>query len=119
MRAMALTAHSAGRVVAVDRPVPHASSHQLLVRVRACGVCRTDLHVIDGELQDVSIPIVPGHEIIGIVEAVGETAGDFVEGDRVGIPWLGYTCGECRYCRNNQENLCPDACFTGYQIDGG
>jgi len=116
---MSLTAPAAGRVELVDRPVPRPSRQQLLVRVAACGVCRTDLHVIDGELPDVRVPIVPGHEIVGIVETVGEDAGDFAPGDRVGIPWLGYTCGECRYCRSHRENLCPNARFTGYHIDGG
>jgi len=119
MRAMVLSAAGARRVEEVERPIPQPSRGQLLVRVAACGVCRTDLHVVDGELPGVPIPIVPGHEIVGTVEAAGEPAADFAPGDRVGIPWLGYTCGECRYCRTNRENLCPTARFTGYQLDGG
>src|SRR5437762_2171559 len=119
MRAMVLTAAGAGRVEELQRPTPQPSPGQLLVRVAACGVCRTDLHVIDGELPDVHVPIVPGHEIVGTVEAAGDRAAGFAPGDRVGIPWLGYTCGECRYCRSNRENLCPNARFTGYQLDGG
>jgi propanol-preferring alcohol dehydrogenase len=92
---------------------------QLLIRVHACAVCRTDLHVVDGELPDPKLPLVPGHEIVGTVVDVGEGAERFVVGDRVGIPWLGWTCGECRYCRTGRENLCDRARFTGYQIDGG
>jgi propanol-preferring alcohol dehydrogenase len=90
-----------------------------LVKVAACAVCRTDLHVVDGELTEPKLPIVPGHEIVGRIVASGEGAGRFEAGQRVGIPWLGWTCGECRYCRSGQENLCPNARFTGYQIDGG
>ncbi len=116
---MVLNAPGAGQLEAVERPVPHASPGQLLIHVRACGVCRTDLHVVDGDLPDVPIPIVPGHEIVGVVDAMGEGVSDFARGDRIGIPWLGYTCGTCRYCRTDRENLCPNARFTGYQIDGG
>ena len=119
MRAMVLTIPRAGRLEAVDRRIPHPSAGELLVRVGACGVCRTDLHVVDGELPSVRIPIVPGHEIVGVVEAAGADVRDFVVGDRVGIPWLGYTCGVCEYCRSDRENLCPDARFTGCHIDGG
>ena len=119
MRAMVLTAANAGRVDALERPVPQVSSGHVLVRIRACGVCRTDLHLVDGELPDVTVPIVPGHEIVGTVEALGDGVGDLAVGERIGIPWLGYTCGTCRYCRSNRENLCPNARFTGYQIDGG
>ena len=91
----------------------------MLVEVSACAVCRTDLHVVDGDLTEPKLPIVPGHEIIGRVVASGEGVEAFAAGERVGIPWLGWTCGECRYCRSGQENLCPNARFTGYQIDGG
>jgi propanol-preferring alcohol dehydrogenase len=91
----------------------------VLVRVRACGVCRTDLHVVDGELPDTPIPIVPGHEIVGEVQQVGSGARAFSPGDRIGIPWLGFSCGDCDYCRDHRENLCPRARYTGYQIDGG
>ncbi len=118
MRAMVLTRPAARTLEVEDRPVPTPGPGQLLIRVRACGVCRTDLHVVDGELPDPSIPIVPGHEIVGRVEAVGEGA-RFRVGDRVGVPWLGYACGECVYCRSGRENLCARARFTGYQLDGG
>ena len=89
------------------------------MRIRACAVCRTDLHVVDGELPHPKLPLVPGHEIVGIVIERGEAVEDFKAGDRVGIPWLGWTCGECRYCRSNRENLCDRARFTGYTLDGG
>jgi propanol-preferring alcohol dehydrogenase len=89
------------------------------VRVRACAVCRTDLHVVDGELPEPKLPIVPGHEIVGVVEEVGPNVERLRRGDRVGIPWLGWTCGECEYCRSERENLCPRARFTGYTLDGG
>ena len=91
----------------------------MLVKVHACGVCRTDLHVVDGELAEPKLPIIPGHEIVGRVEAVGAGVERFRSGDRVGIPWLGHTCGRCPYCRSGQENLCDAPGFTGYQIDGG
>ncbi len=108
-----------GTVVAVDLPIPTAQAGEVLIRVRSCGVCRTDLHVVDGELPDPKLPIVPGHEIVGTVEALGDGVRGLSRGDRVGVPWLGYSCGVCRYCVNAQENLCPEARFTGYQIDGG
>jgi alcohol dehydrogenase, propanol-preferring len=101
----------------VPRPEPGAG--QVLVAVSACAVCRTDLHVVDGDLTEPRLPIVPGHEIVGRIIASGAGAERFALGQRVGIPWLGWTCGECRYCRSGQENLCPNARFTGYQIDGG
>jgi alcohol dehydrogenase, propanol-preferring len=92
---------------------------QVLVRVLACGVCRTDLHIVDGELSEPKLPLVPGHQIVGEVVARGDGAERFAVGRRVGIPWLGWTCGECRYCRSGRENLCVRALFTGYQLDGG
>jgi propanol-preferring alcohol dehydrogenase len=104
---------------AEDLPIPRPGERQVLLRVCACAVCRTDLHVVDGELADPKLPLVPGHEIIGRVVAAGKTADRFRPGDRVGVPWLGWTCGECDYCRSGRENLCPRARFTGYQIDGG
>jgi len=97
-------------------PVPQPATGQVLLRVRACGVCRTDLHIIDGELTDPKRPLIPGHEIVGTVVA---SRGGFKLGDRVGVPWLGHTCGQCRYCRRGQENLCDQPQFTGYTIDGG
>jgi propanol-preferring alcohol dehydrogenase len=98
---------------------PRPGPGQVLVRVAACGVCRTDLHVVDGELTEPKLPIVPGHEIVGRVEAAGPGVDRFQIGERVGIPWLGRTCGRCPYCRSGQENLCDAPAFTGYQIDGG
>ena len=98
---------------------PMPGPGQALIRVAACAVCRTDLHVCDGELPTPKLPIVPGHEIVGRVEAVGAGVDSVAPGDRVGVPWLGWTCGHCRYCRTGQENLCREARFTGYQIDGG
>lgn len=100
-------------------PIPEPRSDQVLVKVSACGVCRTDLHVVDGELPHPKLPLVPGHEIVGTVVSTGDRAKSFRPGDRVGIPWLGYTCGECRFCLKGQENLCDNPLFTGYTIDGG
>jgi propanol-preferring alcohol dehydrogenase len=104
---------------AADLSIPAPARGQLLIRVAACGVCRTDLHVVDGELPQPKLPLIPGHEIVGRVARVGAGGGDFAVGERVGIPWLGWTCGECAYCRRGAENLCANARFTGYQIDGG
>jgi propanol-preferring alcohol dehydrogenase len=103
----------------VELPMPAPGAGQILVRVKACAVCRTDLHVVDGELPEPKLPIVPGHEIVGEVAGTGRGADWFRAGERVGIPWLGYTCARCRYCTAGQENLCDAARFTGYQIDGG
>ena len=100
-------------------PEPRPQAGQLLVKVGACGVCRTDLHVVDGELSDPRLPLIPGHEIVGTVAEVGADVDAFNVGDRVGIPWLGYTCGTCAYCLKGRENLCDSARFTGYTIDGG
>ena len=100
-------------------PIPSPESGQVLIRVEACAVCRTDLHVMDGELPGPKLPLVPGHEIVGRVVERGEGAGRFSVGDRVGVPWLGWTCGECPYCRSGRENLCDSARFTGCHIDGG
>jgi len=102
-----------------DLPDPSPGPGQIRVRVSACAVCRTDLHVVDGELQDPKLPLVPGHEIVGRMEAAGTGATRFRTGDRVGIPWLAWTCGECRFCRSDRENLCVRARFTGYTADGG
>jgi len=119
MRAMALASPGSGHVESREFERPRPSGNDVLVRVLACGVCRTDLHVVDGELPHVQPPIVPGHEIVGIVEAVGPDVTEHAPGDRVGVPWLGWACGRCESCRAGRENLCPDARFTGYQIDGG
>jgi propanol-preferring alcohol dehydrogenase len=116
---MTLTS-SGGRVLQpVERDVPVPGPAEVLVRIRACGVCRTDLHIVDGELPAAKIPLVPGHEIIGVVERAGEAVSEPRPGDRVGIGWLGQTCRRCEYCTSGRENLCRNARFTGYQIDGG
>ena len=106
-------------LVLETRPDPQPGDHQVLLRVGACGICRTDLHVLDGELPDPKLPLILGHQIVGRVEATGSAVDHLRPGDRVGVPWLGHTCGECSYCRRDQENLCDRARFTGYQIDGG
>ena len=111
--------HHPGEPLAADvreRPVPQAG--QVLLKVRACGVCRTDLHVVDGELPDPRLPVIPGHEIVGEVIACG-AAVDWLHGTRLGVPWLGFTCGKCAFCASGRENLCDAALFTGYQLDGG
>jgi propanol-preferring alcohol dehydrogenase len=118
MRAMVLE-RSPGELRLAELPRPEPGPGQLLVEVRACGVCRTDLHVVDGELADPKLPLVPGHEVVGRVAALGAGVEGFEEGLRVGVPWLGWTCGDCRYCRAGRENLCEAARFTGYTLDGG
>ena len=100
-------------------PLPVPGPHQVLLRVAACGVCRTDLHVADGELPDPKLPLILGHEIVGDIVALGPGATRFTEGARVGVPWLGWTCGACRFCTSGRENLCLSARFTGYHLDGG
>src|SRR5207249_9862123 len=100
-------------------PLPEPSSQQVLVKIIACGVCRTDLHIVDGELKHPKLPLIPGHEIVGAVVKSGNEVTRLKEGDIVGIPWLGYTCGDCKYCKRGQENLCENALFTGYTINGG
>ena len=103
----------------MDLPRPQPGPEQVLLQVQACGVCRTDLHVVDGELTQPKLPLVPGHEIVGTVIDKGERVERFTVGQRVGVPWLGFTCGQCRYCLSHRENLCDRALFTGYQLDGG
>jgi alcohol dehydrogenase, propanol-preferring len=118
MRAMVLK--QADRPLqAVELRDPTPGPGQILIEVHVCGVCRTDLHILDGELSEPKLPLVPGHQIVGTVAEVGEGAGRFAPGERVGVPWLGWTDGECRYCRSGRENLCDNARFTGYDIDGG
>ncbi len=102
-----------------ELPDPQPGPGQVLLSVAACGVCRTDLHIVDGELTEPKLPLVPGHQIVGSVAGAGEGAERFAPGDRVGVPWLGWTCGECRYCLSGRENLCDRARFTGYDVDGG
>ncbi|MGH8148585.1 MAG: zinc-dependent alcohol dehydrogenase family protein [Steroidobacteraceae bacterium] len=112
--------HAAGALLlAEEAKIPQPGPTEVLVRVLACGVCRTDLHVCDGELPDIPLPIVPGHEVVGRVERAGRDVSRYTVGDRVGVPWLGWTCGACDYCRRGLENLCERARFTGYTRDGG
>lgn len=118
MRAMLLDAP--GKPLRLARlPVPHPAPGGVLVKVEACGVCRTDLHVVDGELPHPKLPLIPGHEIVGRIAALGEGVAHLKPGARVGIPWLGWTCAECSFCRSGKENLCEKALFTGYTRDGG
>jgi alcohol dehydrogenase, propanol-preferring len=118
MRAMIL--ERAGEPLrTAEVPLPEPGAGQVLLRVRCCAVCRTDLHVVDRDLPDPDLPLIPGHQIVGVVEKTGEHTDGFTVGDRVGVPWLGWTDGECRYCLSGRENLCENARFTGYQIDGG
>src|SRR5262249_32665620 len=118
MRAMVLDRLKAPLVSRVQ-PVPQPAAGQVLIAIEACGVCRTDLHVVDGELPDPKLPIVPGHEIVGRVAALGPAVRNFALGTRVGVPWLGEACGVCPYCRSGRENLCDAPVFTGYTRDGG
>lgn len=118
MRAMVL--HRPGEALRLEeRPIPAPGPGQIQLKVEACGVCRTDLHLIDGELPDPVLPMIPGHEIVGRVARLGEGVSGFGIGQRVGVPWLGWTCGHCRFCVSGRENLCDTARFTGYQINGG
>ncbi len=118
MQAMRL--HQQGQPLQLDNcPLPVPQADQVLIKVSACAVCRTDLHVCDGDLTEPKLPLIPGHEIVGHVVSFGEAVTGLTIGDRVGVPWLGFTCGQCDYCRSNRENLCDRAQFTGYQIDGG
>jgi propanol-preferring alcohol dehydrogenase len=107
------------RLRPAELPDPRPGAGQVLISVHACGVCRTDLHIVDGELTEPKLPLVPGHQIVGTVVEAGNGAERFTPGERVGVPWLGWTCGECRYCTSGRENLCDRARFTGYDIDGG
>ncbi len=118
MRAMLLEAQGQPLTL-TNVPIGEPLVNQLLLRIKACGVCRTDLHIVDGDLKDPKLPLVPGHQIVGVVERLGSGAAGFKMGDRVGIPWLATSCGHCRYCTVGQENLCDEARYTGYQVDGG
>src|SRR5579872_4455313 len=112
MRAMVLSAPGDG-LRPQERPDPIPEPGEVRVKVSACGICRTDLHVVDGELPDIPYPIIPGHEVVGRVDALGSSVADLAIGTRVGVPWLGFTCGECLYCRMDKENLCDRPKFTG------
>src|SRR5262245_42170840 len=118
MRAMVMTAPQRP-LVARELPTPEPGPAQVRLRVTACGLCRTDLHILDGELPARRLPLVPGHQVVGVVDAVGAGASRWKPGQRVGVPWLAWTCGACAYCRAGQENLCDAARFTGYDVDGG
>src|SRR5262249_54031124 len=118
MQAMVLERPGAP-LTAKDLPDPVPAPGQIRLDVHACAVCRTDLHILDGELDRPKLPLIPGHQIVGTVTALGSEVDRFQVGQRVGVPWLGWTCGVCRYCRSGRENLCDQALFTGYQIDGG
>lgn len=118
MKAMVL--HTVGEPLElrdISRPAPN--NRQLQLKIHTCGICRTDLHIIDGELDEPDLPLILGHQIVGTVTKIGNSVTEFEIGDKVGVPWLGYTCGECEYCLSGQENLCDNARFTGYNIDGG
>ena len=103
----------------VELPDPKPGKGQVLIDIHTCGVCRTDLHVVDGDLTEPNLPIIPGHQIVGTIAELGEGVSKFKVGNRVGVPWLGYSCGECKYCLSGKENLCDLARYTGYQINGG
>ncbi|MBU7584572.1 MAG: zinc-dependent alcohol dehydrogenase family protein [Nostoc sp. TH1S01] len=118
MRAMVLDAPNQPLRLA-ELPIPQPNAEQVLIRVHACAVCRTDLHIVDGELTHPKLPLIPGHQIVGTIEAMGAKVDKFYVGQRVGVPWLGHTCDRCRYCRSGRENLCDFAEFTGYNLDGG
>ena len=118
MKAMVL--ESPGKpLVLKEVSAPEPDENQVLIKVHACGICRTDLHIVDGELTNPKLPLIIGHEIVGSVLKLGKNVNEFLVGDKVGVPWLGYTCGKCKYCLRGDENLCENAKFTGYTIDGG
>lgn len=118
MKAMVLN-QPQSPLVLTDVPVPEPAPGEVRIQVSCCGMCRTDLHVVDGDLKEPKLPIIPGHQIVGVVDKLGEGVHRFQVGDKVGVPWLGRSCGQCEYCKNNQENLCDEAGYTGYQINGG
>ncbi|MDX1400944.1 MAG: alcohol dehydrogenase catalytic domain-containing protein, partial [Kiloniellales bacterium] len=118
MRAMVLK--EAGKPLELEeRPIPKPGHGEVLLKVASCGVCRTDLHVVDGDLRRPKLPLILGHEVVGRIEALGRGVESFCEGMRVGVPWLGWTCGSCKFCTIHMENLCDSARFTGYTLDGG
>jgi propanol-preferring alcohol dehydrogenase len=118
MRAMLMNNQNE-KLQLVDLPIPQPKADEILIKVHACGICRTDLHVIDGDLKQPKLPLIPGHQIVGSISILGENVKGFHVGQRVGVPWLGNTCAYCSYCRTGRENLCDNPSFTGYQINGG
>jgi len=102
-----------------DQPIPQPDEHQLLLKIQSCGICRTDLHIVDGDLENPNLPLILGHQIVGTVQEIGADVSGFSTVDKVGVPWLGSTCGHCEFCASDQENLCDHAQFTGYDINGG
>lgn len=118
MKAMVFESHGKPLVLK-DVPIPEPNDNQVLIKIHACGVCRTDLHIVDGELTKPKLPLIIGHEIVGSVAELGKNVSGYNVGDKVGVPWLGYTDGTCKYCKRSEENLCENAKFTGYTIDGG
>lgn len=118
MHAMVMM-HSGEKLQYVDLPIPQPKLNEILIKVHACGICRTDLHVVDGDLKFPKLPIIPGHQIVGTIHKLDESVKQFYVGQRVGVPWLGKSCGQCSYCKEAHENLCDQPGFTGYQIDGG
>jgi len=118
MRAMVLKSPEQ-KLSLSDMPIPIPNNNQVLVKISACGICRTDLHILDGELDEIKYPLIPGHQIIGRITEIGNSVSSVKVDQRVGIPWLGGSCGKCYYCKNNKENLCDNAIYTGYQINGG
>lgn len=118
MHAMVMV-HQGEKLQYVELPIPRPKQHEVLIKVHACGICRTDLHVMDGDLKYPKLPIIPGHQIVGTIEEMGDAVKNFHVGQRIGVPWLGKSCGHCSYCKSAHENLCDEPAFTGYQIDGG
>ena len=118
MHAMVMM-HQGEKLQYTELPMPKAGKDEILIKVHACGICRTDLHVVDGDLKHPKLPLIPGHQIVGTVYALGENVTEFTLGQRIGVPWLGESCGHCPYCLSHQENICDEPQFTGYLIDGG
>ncbi|MCX7959669.1 MAG: alcohol dehydrogenase catalytic domain-containing protein, partial [Deltaproteobacteria bacterium] len=118
MRAMILKSQKRPLTLS-DIPMPDITSDEVLIKVEACGICRTDLHIIDKELKNPKLPLVMGHQIVGKIVKIGKGVREFRMGDRVGVPWLGFSCTRCKFCKTDRENLCDNAKYTGYDIDGG
>jgi alcohol dehydrogenase, propanol-preferring len=119
MRAMIMQKPKQALQYVLDAPLPIPNDHQVLIKVHACGLCRTDLHIVDGELTEPTLPLIPGHQIVGTITEMGKEVKGFTPGQRIGVPWLGGSCGSCAYCQTERENLCDHAQLTGYQLNGG